>query len=319
MANRTQKILGRFRSVTGALDNQKVPDALILGTLNDLQRRLAEDTLCLEGQMSIPVTANSKDYDLSTAGAQVLTSDPKGTINGKSEVVVNSTPTPYVWDQPFTDTYTDLNSNVVPSYRVIIESAFVTDEGTQEKVTFVKTLTGITFTSSSDNTTVRFSVIAPSSAATSETSPGATGFYRLKLIELPNNIKLQPIEIDVTTYDLYRRLFFTSTSSSAYVQIYYKIWDGILSFYPTPQVNYTMILHYYRLPVTDMSNTVDPEIPVEFDTCLLYGLIKELAYPINRPELMVWGNQMFQEHFNRVTNSWRRTKTVSNQIVYQDF
>lgn len=145
-------------------------------------------------------------------------------------------------------------------------------------------------------------------------------FYRLKLIELPQSVKLQPIEIDVVTYDQLKRLFFTSSSSSAYVQIFFKIYNGTtLSFFPFPQSNQTYTIWFYALPTTNISKTVAPEVPQEFDRAISYGVIAELAPQLGKPDVAQAFSEKYANEYTRAYGAWRRVKSYPNQIAYTDF
>lgn len=154
-------------------DSQGEGIALSKAVYNALQRaqiRACEEANAYEDQGAITIVAGTEQYDfpdgliaeiaiLQGTHAPLIASGSTliGTVSGIPEVIINSTDTAFVWDIPFTRTYTDTNGDTVPLYRFDVEFARVVGSWVDESITIVsKSLTGMTLRSSSDNTVVRF-------------------------------------------------------------------------------------------------------------------------------------------------------------------
>ena len=144
-----------------------------------------------------------------------------------------------------------------------------------------------------------------------------TGFLRLKRIVMPDGTQIFPKELDVMEFDLLQHLLFTNISNT--IQ-YYKIWNGVITLFPTPSIqSYTM--YYYGLPTTDISASVEPEVPYWMDDCIRFGctadMLVQLGDEKSLPKAQYW-KQLYDEEVKRLLEVWRGTKTVSNVISYQD-
>ena len=130
--------------------NATNPEHLLAGTILTLNKMFWYGEL---RKRSKRATEHSAGQSITPLGGCV-----SGTIGGKQEVTVNKTDTPFVWDSPFTKTYTGVEGSV-PTYRFKMQPAYVigSDQSTVETITIVsQTLTGITLRSSSDSTLVKF-------------------------------------------------------------------------------------------------------------------------------------------------------------------
>lgn len=65
MATRAKKIRNRIRLIVGA-DNGTVPNKLIYDRMDAVQRRLAEESLCLERSEDVSIVSGTADYDTPT-------------------------------------------------------------------------------------------------------------------------------------------------------------------------------------------------------------------------------------------------------------
>lgn len=138
------------------------------------------------------------------------------------------------------------------------------------------------------------------------------GFYRLKQIVMPTNVRFQPTELDPQRFDLVKRQLFSAATT--YVQ-WYKIWGNgaTISFYPVPAIATWTIL-YYGLPTTTPSASVDPETPARMDRMIEYYVCSDIL-PIDQS---VPFRALYNQELEREFLSQRRTKTVNNQISYID-
>lgn len=144
-----------------------------------------------------------------------------------------------------------------------------------------------------------------------------TGFFRLKRIVMPDGTAIFPQEVDVEQFDTMQHLLFTNYANT--VQ-YYKIWNSQITFFPTP-TNTTYTVYYYGLPTTDIATAVEPEVPSYMDDCLRFGTTADMLVQIGDEKALAkasYWKQLFDEEMKRLMEVWRRTKTVSNQIYYQD-
>lgn len=169
--NRSTRLRQRVQDMLGDPNGEKIAySKAVYNALNRAQARACEEANAYETSGSINLIAGTELYaypdgmisELSIisgthaplVGSGLLLA---GTVNGIAEVLINSTDTSFVWDIPFTRTYTDLLGNTVPVYRFTIEYAQVNGIWIDESVTIVsKSLTGMTLRSSSDATVVRF-------------------------------------------------------------------------------------------------------------------------------------------------------------------
>jgi len=144
-----------------------------------------------------------------------------------------------------------------------------------------------------------------------------TGFFRLKRIVMPDGTAIFPQEIDVQQFDTMQHLLFTNLANT--VQ-YYKIWNGTITFLPTP-ANGSYTFYYYGLPTTDIATAVEPEIPAYMDDCLRLGALADVMMQINSKEAIAKAGlykRLYDEEYDRLLRTWRATKTTSNTVVYQD-
>ena len=144
-----------------------------------------------------------------------------------------------------------------------------------------------------------------------------TGFFRLKRIVMPDGTAIFPQEVDVQQFDTMQHLLFTNYANT--VQ-YYKIWNDQITFFPTP-TNTTYTVYYYGLPTTEIAIAVEPEVPSYMDDCLRFGCTADMLAQIGDEKALAKANywkNLYDEEMKRLMEVWRRTKTVSNQIYYQD-
>jgi hypothetical protein len=312
---RSQKIVSRIRALLGEHSNQNITDDQIYYFLNDLQRRVAMDTMCLDKKVSLSVISGTATYDLATGNVVTSSASPTGLIGGKAEILVNSTNTTHTWDVPFTKEITDYAGSSEPAYRFIVMSAYVTNTAIQEEIQIVaRTLTTITLKSTADTTRVSFAVYEVG-GTTSATSGTATGLYRLNLIELPSGNTYQCEEITFKTIDDYKR----RAIGTAQTPYYYALEDNVLELYPTPDTTETFILHMTKLPSTDMTSAVAPETPQEYDSLLVYGSVVDLAPSVGKFDLGRYYQNLYAIELAKATQRSVHKSTVSNQIPYRDF
>ena len=133
--------------------NTNASPEVLSGT--DAEGQLAIDEIAFYGEPRVRHESYAEQTvpTLSTGGGESVA---VGLISGKDSVIVNSTPTAFTWDTPFTQNTTDANSNVIPAYRFwqIDED----DNKLYKNVVKViaKTLTTITLQADEDNVLVRF-------------------------------------------------------------------------------------------------------------------------------------------------------------------
>lgn len=145
------------------------------------------------------------------------------------------------------------------------------------------------------------------------------GLFRIKIVVMPSSTYLQPIEVDVITYDEYSRV---NPISSAFVPKIYKRWvntSGVnkLTFFPSETATYSVL--YYATPSTNISDSIDPETPSRFDNLIYYGVVSELLPIKNKLEEATYFIQLYKQEIELVKNSQRKKTAVSNIIQYYDF
>lgn len=315
MANRTTRIGGRVRAALGLLDNQRLTDALLYSTMDDVSRRIAEDALCLEAKMNLAVTASGTDYDLATAGGTLVTSAQYGTVNGKTEAVVNSTNTTLTFDKAFTQTYVDLLGNTVPAYRFVIQEARQSGSTINEEILIVsQTLTSITLRAPVDSVYVKFICLSVASSIENPSGATSSGFFRMRYIELPASFQWQLEEVTPVERDDHERYPQANTGQSPLV---YSIYNNIITFYPAPLASATYVIHYWKVPTVSVSSSVEPETESHFDTALYYGTCAELS-PVAGIDGLRWDAKYARE-IDRVIGVHRTRKSHIGQIHYHDF
>jgi hypothetical protein len=319
MANRSAKIAGRIRATFGGVSAQKLPQDLIFQAMDDVQRRICEDTLCNEASMVLSVSAGTGAYDLTELGGLAVTPNAFGVSGGLAEAIVGTSPTTITWDTPFTETYTDSFSNVVPLYRFIVQEARVGGTGMTNETIIIDSqdLDSITIHSSEDNTLVKFMCVQYSAGGlTPSQTLDPSGFFRLHYIELPQSFQFQLQELSPITRDATNRalLFpFTSQNPSAF-----SILADVITFYPSVGSSEDYTLHYYKVPTTNLSASVDPEITSSFDTALYYGAVAELAPSVDR-DLFVPFNTKYEMEIDRAKELQGTRKSYEGSVVYHDF
>lgn len=137
-----------------------------------------------------------------------------------------------------------------------------------------------------------------------------SGFYRAHLLVAPSGEWLQLSEVTVSDYDLLTR---NVIGTAEQTPLYYKRWAGSITFWPTPaDGNHTM--HYYGIPTTTPSTSVDPETPPYMDEMLLWMILKEAAVVMGGLELAAFYERKYANEFSDVMKQWRRTKTVQYSV-----
>lgn len=160
------------------------------------------------------------------------------------------------------------------------------------------------------------SIVANTSTYDLTTSGGnPTGFFHLKLLAAPLTDRTTVIEKDPGEFDFFRRYTRVSTGLPIW---YINIWNGTLTFFPTPSASATWTLYFYKSPTTTISKTVGPETPSPFDTAIIYGTVSELALMAGKDNLGALYMQKYEEEKQRGLEAWRGTRTEPQQIVYQD-
>ena len=152
---------------------------------------------------------------------------------------------------------------------------------------------------------------------TAGTASEPTGFFRLKYIQLPDNTLIFPKEVDAREFDNLQRVLFTNISTT--VQ-FYKHWDGTFTFFPNPGTT-TYTVYYYALPTTTISESVDPEIPEYMDEALMYGALSQILLYKNDADNFARADKyakLFDDQLNLMEKMWRKSKTNSNEVYYQD-
>jgi len=295
--------------------NQNIQDDSIYYLLNDVQRRVAMDTMCLDKELSLSIVSGTATYDLTTGSVVTTSASPNGLIGGKAEILVNSTDTAFTWDVPFTKELTDYAGATEPAYRFIVMGAYVTDTGIQETIEIVsRTLTTITLKSAADATRVSFAVYEVG-GTTSASSGTATGFYRVNFIEMPSTSTYQCEEISFKTLDDYKR----RAVGTAQTPYNYAVEDNIIEFYPTPDASATFIIHITKLPSADMSSSIAPETPQEYDSLLVYSAVIELAPALGKFDIGRYYQNLYTIELVKATQRSVRKSTVVNEIPYKDF
>lgn len=306
MATRSSKLKDRIRAYLIEESNQKITDDLIYLVMNDIQRRVAEDTLCLEGKFNLTVASGTASYDLTTGGAITRNTESTGEIGGKTEILVNSTNTTFTFDTAFVGEITDYAGATVPAYKFIIESAYVTDAGIQEEVEIVsKSLTQIVLKSTTDSTRVSYS-IGMSNAYTETVASGtATGFYRINFIELPSGKtwRLKEVNRAILTW-----MKLNSSTTPTNIPTHYSVYDDAVEFWYTPSASGTYVVHYYKVPVTSITATVLPETPERFDPIILYGTITELAPMVEKINMAEYYGKKYEAELAKAIPKQELTK-----------
>lgn len=292
---------------------------LIFQTMDDVQRRICEDTLCNEASMVLSVSPGTNAYDLTELGGLAVSESGFGLVGGVAEAIINRADTTITWDTPFTETYTDLALNTVPTYRFIVQEARVGGTGvTNETIVIVdQQLDSITLRSSSDNTLVKFICVQFSGALTQGQTLDPSGFFRLHYIELPSSFQFPLQEISPIIRDANTRWPRNNVITGQNPEAF-SILADVITFYPSIDAAEDYTIHYYKKPTTNLSPTVDPEITDSFDTALYYGAIAELAPAFNK-ELFIPFSQKYQAEIERVIAIQQRRKSYQGQISYHDF
>lgn len=105
---------------------------------------------------------NKRATDTPPTTSTVTITPPQGQVNGLSEVILNETDLSFVWDVPFTETYTSLDGTTQPAYRILFDSAHplnptLPDATIGAEVSIVTySLTGFTAHASMDNVLFKF-------------------------------------------------------------------------------------------------------------------------------------------------------------------
>jgi len=307
MATRSSKLKDRVRAYLDEESQQKITDDLIYLIMNDIQRRIAEDTLCLEDKFNLTVSDGTASYDLTTGGAITRNTESTGEIGGKTEILVNSTNTTFTFDTAFVGEITDYAGDTVPAYKFIIESAYVTDPLIQELVTIVsKSLTQIVLKSASDSTRVSYS-IGMSNAYTETVAAGTdTGFYRINFIELPSGNTWQLKEVNRATLTWMK---FNASNTPTNIPTHFSVYDDTVEFWYTPDESGTYVVHYYKVPTTSITATVLPETPERFDPIILYGTIAELAPRVEKYNKAEYYEKKYQSELAKAMPKQELTKS----------
>jgi hypothetical protein len=149
-------------------------------------------------------------------------------------------------------------------------------------------------------------------AASSTTEP--TGFYKMKLIAMASGQLSQAEEISVTDYDAISRFTFNSIASPT---IFYKRWNGTLTFYPTLAAgSYTC--YFWKTPSTNVGSTVDPETPARFDPQLEDYTVYHCAPFAGKPDYVALYKKLYDDGLKDAIISQRRTKPGVYQIEFHD-
>lgn len=152
------------------------------------------------------------------------------------------------------------------------------------------------------------SVLTVTSSATSE----PTGFLKLKQIVLGTDLYIQPVELDVSDYDILTR---NSYVDPVQTPLYYKRWAGTITFFPAvASDSYTT--YWYTLPTTVPSSTVDPETPAQYDKAIEYGVISEVAIMAGRNDIADRYNERYLRELDTIAINRSRTDTVPLEILY---
>lgn len=137
-----------------------------------------------------------------------------------------------------------------------------------------------------------------------------TGFFRKKLIAPPSGSRSIIFELDVNEFDFYKRYTRVSTGLPIW---YVKIWQGTLTFFPTPTATETWKLFFYKSPITTISKTVAPELSSSFDSAIVFATVMELD-PAQFEKYL----PLYEQALERAINSYRATRTEIMQLTYRD-
>jgi hypothetical protein len=152
------------------------------------------------------------------------------------------------------------------------------------------------------------STLTVSSSAASE----PTGFLKFKQIELDTDLYIQPKEIDVKDYDILQRRDYTDPIQTP---LYYKRWNGTITFFPAvTSDSYTA--YWYTLPTTTPSATVDPETPAQYDKAIEYGAISEVAVMAGRNDLAGLYLKRYEEEMDRIASNRGLSITADLEVAY---
>jgi hypothetical protein len=162
---------------------------------------------------------------------------------------------------------------------------------------------------------MNLSVVA-NTASYDLTSSGGnqTGFFRLKLLAPPSDSLVVVSEISKEDFDLRTR--FSFASANLYQE--FTIWNGTLYFTPTPNATETWVVWFYKSPTTVISSSTAPETPSSFDTAIVYGTVADLALKLKKDDAAFYLEKYEQELIG-ANERYRGTKTLSHQIIFQDF
>lgn len=139
-----------------------------------------------------------------------------------------------------------------------------------------------------------------------------TGFLKLKQIELGTDLYIQPKELDVSDFDIVTRYQY---SDSIQTPLYYKRWNGTITFNPTiASDSYTA--YWYSLPTTTPSASADPETPAKYDKAIEYGTISEIANMAGRVDLANLYLNKYQQELDTLAVNRGRTDTIPLEISY---
>lgn len=142
-----------------------------------------------------------------------------------------------------------------------------------------------------------------------------SGFYRLKFVELPSSsTNFIPDEVDPLEFDHLTR----TAVDSPLGYYWFKRWDGNIEFFPRPGTA-TWSIHYYAVPTTNVSASVDPETPSIFDKAIEYGVLADVAPTTAKPAAGGVYADMYGREFERARSAYRRTKTVGLSIYQDDY
>jgi hypothetical protein len=146
---------------------------------------------------------------------------------------------------------------------------------------------------------------------TSSAGSEPTGFISLKLIELGTDLYIQPKEIDLIDYDLIVRNNYYSDPIQT--PLYYKRWNGTITFHPTVDSD-SYTIYYYTRPTTTPSSSADPETPSNYDKIIEYGTISEVAAMVGRSDLINIYSVKYQQEMDNALGNLARARTVTEGI-----
>lgn len=147
---------------------------------------------------------------------------------------------------------------------------------------------------------------------TSSAGSEPTGFLRLKLIELDSDLYIQPKEVDLVDYDIIVRNNYTDPIQTP---LYYKRWNGTITFHPAVATD-TYPIYWYSRPTTTPSSTTDPETPSQYDKAIEFGTISEIAPMVGRQDLMRLYIDRYEQELNTIAMNKGRTSTVELEVLY---